>query len=98
MSATTSVPLTQTVCEFCPHAIHTGRCTIPAFKGLGVSSMEQCKCKGRPGFWKRLFGALDNAATLTDGTGSFAPSATRISPCATADARRKGGLLGPLRR
>jgi hypothetical protein len=36
-------------CEYCPHPLHEGK------------KCSQCKCKGKPGFWRKLANDLGNA-------------------------------------
>ncbi len=36
-------------CEYCDHPAHPG------------AKCAHCKCKGKPGFWQRMFDGLGNA-------------------------------------
>jgi hypothetical protein len=48
MAATTLVPI---ICQFCYHATHEPK----------LCSTAGCKCKCKPGFWRKLFDGLGNA-------------------------------------
>lgn len=49
MSSSTEVGSGSYICQFCEHPPHPGhKCT-------------QCKCKGKPGFWKKLAASIGNA-------------------------------------
>lgn len=44
-------------CFVCGHPVHgLARCNAPITMDLGKT--RACECKGKPGFWTRLFGRM----------------------------------------